>query len=126
MNTQTTRGGSEQGNPDHGGADTRGSETLRPVVRRVRVLNPPGLHARPASVLAAAAKRFESDIELVLIGGGVGTTAIDTGVDAKSILDVIVLGAGHGAEIDVRAVGPDAEEAVTAIEVLFANKFGVE
>ena len=103
-----------------------GTETNEPVVRRVTVLNPPGLHARPASVLAARARQFAADIELVLVDAGTGRAAeVGTRVDAKSILDVIVLGAAQGATLDVIAVGADAAEAAEALETLFATSFGM-
>ena len=98
-----------------------------PSVRRVEVRNPPGLHARPASVLAAKAQEFDSDITLILAenatGGGI---EVGTRVDAKSVLDVIVLGAAQGSKIDIEAVGPDAETAVASLATLFDDQFGME
>jgi phosphotransferase system HPr (HPr) family protein len=103
-----------------------GTETNEPVVRRVTVLNPPGLHARPASVLAARAREFSADIELVLIDAGTGRgSEVGTRVDAKSILDIIVLGAAQGAQLDVIAVGTDAQAAAQALEQLFSASFGM-
>ena len=102
-------------------------KTNEPIVRRVTVLNPPGLHARPASVLAARAREFQCDVELVLVDAGSGRASeIGTRVDAKSILDVIVLGAAQGAQLDVIATGADASEAAGAIEALFRSSFGME
>ena len=64
------------------------------------------LHARPAGSLAIAAAKFESSIELS--SGG-------SSADAKSVLSVMGIGATRGQLVTVRATGPDADEAVTAI-----------
>ncbi len=101
--------------------------TNEPVVRRVTVRNLPGLHARPASVLAARARTFQADLELVLVDAGSGQSSeVGTRVDAKSILDVIVLGASHGAQLDVIATGEDAVAAAEAIADLFRDSFGMD
>jgi phosphocarrier protein len=65
------------------------------------------LHARPAGALSVAAAQFASSVELT-VGGGAP-------VDAKSVLSVMQLGASSGQEVTVRAVGPDAQEAVDAL-----------
>src|SRR5580692_10969264 len=61
------------------------------------------LHARPAGALAVAAAKFSSSVELT-----VGASR----ADAKSVLAVMGLGASSGQQVTVRAVGPDAREAV--------------
>jgi phosphocarrier protein HPr len=75
------------------------------------------LHARPAGALSVAAAQFASAVQLA-VGG--------TEVDAKSVLSVMQLGASSGQEVIVRAVGPDAQEAVdTLIGILSsATKVG--
>jgi phosphocarrier protein HPr len=68
------------------------------------------LHARPAGMLAIAAARFASVIE-VSAGGGQA--------DAKSVLSVMGIGATSGQRVTVRATGADASDAVAAlIEIL--------
>jgi phosphocarrier protein HPr len=64
------------------------------------------LHARPAGSLAVAAAKFESAVELAV---GASTA------NARSVLAVMGLGATSGQQITVRAAGPDAQEAVTAM-----------
>ena len=64
------------------------------------------LHARPAGSLAVTAAQFQSVVELAI---GANTA------DAKSVLAVMGLGATRGQQITVRAVGPDAAEAVAAM-----------
>jgi phosphocarrier protein len=83
--------------------------------RCVRVLNKNGLHARPAAEIVKVASRFQSDITMV---------RDDLEVNGKSIMGVMMLAAEYGAELLVRADGPDAEKAVDAIASLIADKFG--
>jgi phosphotransferase system HPr (HPr) family protein len=64
------------------------------------------LHARPAGSLAVAAAKFESAVELA-----VGASK----ADARSVLAVMGLGATSGQRVTVRAAGPDARQAVTAM-----------
>ena len=72
------------------------------------------LHARPAGQLAVAAAAFSSTVQLIA-GGGAGGQA-----DAKSVLAVMQLGASSGAQVTVRAVGPDAEKAVETLVGILA------
>ena len=83
--------------------------------RSVQIVNEAGIHARPAAEIVKTAARFRSEIMIVKDG-------LD--VNAKSIMGVMMLAAEFGADIVVRASGPDAEQAVGAIEQLIANKFG--
>jgi len=64
------------------------------------------LHARPAGALSVAAARFSSAVQLAVAGGQ---------ADAKSVLAVMQLGASSGQQVTVRAVGPDARNAVEAL-----------
>ena len=77
-----------------------------------------GLHARPAMMLVEAASKFDSEVKLTKAGGQT--------VDAKSIMQVMMLAATQGTEITVAADGPDAEEAVAAIEALVNEGFDEE
>ena len=47
-------------------------------------------------------------------------------VTAKSIVQLIILGAGLGSKLQLRAQGSDADEAVAAIQALFERRFGEE
>lgn len=85
------------------------------VSTQVTLANPTGLHARPASLFVQTAARFQSAIE-VRFG--------ERTADAKRILQVLQLGAQHGATIEIRATGDDAHEAVEALEALVARQFG--
>lgn len=77
--------------------------------------NPSGLHARPAAVLAAQAKKFKSDIRLL------------RGADeanAKSVVAILGLATRLGDSIRVRATGPDAGEALRQLSALLAAGCG--
>jgi phosphocarrier protein HPr len=65
-----------------------------------------GLHARPAGRFAQQAARYACEIS---VGRG------DEWVDARSVLSLLSLAAGPGVKLRLRAVGVDAEEAVTAL-----------
>jgi len=64
------------------------------------------LHARPAGALSVAAAQFSSAVQLAVA---------DSQADAKSVLAVMQLGASSGQQVTVRAVGPDARNAVDAL-----------
>jgi phosphocarrier protein len=87
------------------------------VKREITIINELGLHARPAAMLVKLANEFISDIT---VEKGAET------VNGKSIMGIMMLAAGKGSKIKVIAEGPDAEEAVDAIEKLIASKFGEE
>ena len=77
--------------------------------------NAVGLHARPASLFVQESRKFVSDITVSLE---------DSEADAKSILDLLLLGANQGCTVTVRAEGPDAEQALAALTDLHARNFG--
>ena len=79
------------------------------------VRNKNGLHARPSSVLAEAALRFP-ETSLILRRATVE-------VDAKSIMELLLLEAGPGTELTLIASGPQAGEAVAALQNLFEREF---
>ena len=66
-----------------------------------------GSHARPATLLVQAASKFGSDINLEYKGKS---------VNLKSIMGVMSLGVGQGADVTITAEGDDEAEAIAAIE----------
>ena len=76
-----------------------------------------GLHARPAALFVQTAKQFKSDIKV---------THGERESNAKSILNVLTLGANQGAVLTICADGGDAEQALAALEVLIEGNFGEE
>jgi multiphosphoryl transfer protein len=81
----------------------------------VRLPNPGGLHARPAAVLAAAAKRFRAEVRL---RRGAATA------NAKSIISIMLLATRANDALRVEASGADARPAVAAITALLAAGCG--
>jgi phosphotransferase system HPr (HPr) family protein len=77
--------------------------------QRFTVRSELGLHARPAGRLAQLAGRFESEISL---GRG------EEWVSGSSVLSILCLAATQGTVLSVRAVGPDAEQAVMEVGAL--------
>jgi len=72
-----------------------------------------GIHARPATLLVQTASRYTSDIQLGYK---------DKKVNLKSIMGVMSLGIGKGAEISITAQGNDEEEALASIQELFEKE----
>lgn len=77
--------------------------------------NKVGLHARPAALFVQTANKFRSTI--TVING-------KARANAKSILNILTLGAGSGSVVTVIAEGDDAAEALRALEELNAGNFG--
>ncbi|PYQ29860.1 MAG: phosphocarrier protein HPr [Acidobacteria bacterium] len=84
------------------------------VTREVEIKNKLGLHARAAAKLVHTAARFKSDIKI---------RKGDEEVDGKSILGILLLAAGRGSVITLKADGEDERDALDAIEKLIEAKF---
>jgi len=82
--------------------------------KMIRVINPLGLHARPAAKVVDCAARFTSDIRI---------NYQNQDIDAKSIMSVLMLAAPCGAELSVAVSGHDENDAMIALEALFASGF---
>jgi phosphocarrier protein HPr len=83
--------------------------------RTLVIKNKLGLHARAANMVVQVASNFESTIT-------VNKDGIEA--NAKSIMGLLLLAAGPGSKIVVRAEGKDAKEAVKEIGKLIEDKFG--
>jgi phosphocarrier protein HPr len=85
-----------------------------PVKRVVVVPNKQGMHARPAEMFVRRAQQFQSKIEIVHDGYR---------VEAKSIMNLLTLGATQGTELVIEAEGSDAQEAVDALAEVIEKRF---
>ena len=85
--------------------------------RTVAICNERGLHARASAKFVKAASAFDSEVKVTKDG---------TTVDARSIMGLLMLGAGPGCTIDIEAEGPDAEQAVGALAALVECRFDEE
>lgn len=83
--------------------------------RTFEIVNELGMHARAATKLVQLAGRFAADVELEKDGHR---------ANAKSVMGVLLLCGGKGSHVTVHARGNDAEEAVTALGQLIADRFG--
>ena len=84
--------------------------------RTVTITNKLGLHARPAMLFVELAGTFESDVSVRRVDG---TEAID----GKSIMQMMMLAATQGTELEIEASGDDADEAVRKLEELVKSRF---
>lgn len=84
------------------------------ISRDIEIKNKLGLHARAAAKLVHAAARFKSDIKI---------RKGDEEVDGKSILGILLLAAGKGSVVTIKADGEDEQAAIDAIEKLIDAKF---
>ena len=81
----------------------------------VKISNKLGLHARASAKLSKLEGSFRSEVSLSRNGRR---------VNAKSIMGVMMLAAGLGAEVEIETEGDDADAAMTALCALIDDKFG--
>ena len=84
------------------------------IAKEVEIKNKLGLHARAAAKLVHTAARFKSSIKI---------RKGEEEVDGKSILGILLLAAGRGSTVVVKADGVDERDALDAIEKLIDDKF---
>jgi phosphocarrier protein len=84
-------------------------------VRSVRIVNPLGLHARPAAAFVRIAGRHACQIFV---------RKDDLEVNGKSIMGMMMLAAEAGSELVIRAEGEGAEQAVEDLVALVQAGFG--
>ncbi|KYD14409.1 hypothetical protein B4135_2836 [Caldibacillus debilis] len=77
------------------------------IEKEYKVVADTGIHARPATVLVQTAGKFDSEITLEYKGKK---------VNLKSIMGVMSLGIGKGADIKITAEGSDEVNAMQTIE----------
>jgi phosphoenolpyruvate---glycerone phosphotransferase subunit DhaM len=92
------------GDAGPGGATAGADEAPAPDdgASTVVLADPEGLHARPAAALVRLVSGFDARVTV-------------NGADAASLLAILALGLRHGAEVTVRADGPQAAEARAAV-----------
>jgi phosphoenolpyruvate-protein phosphotransferase/dihydroxyacetone kinase phosphotransfer subunit len=92
-----------------------GSRTITLTVR-----NPLGLHARPAARFVQTAAGFDAEVTVTNVTAGRGPAS------GRSLNAIATLGVRQGHEIAVAASGPQASEALAALEALAARDFDEE
>ncbi len=86
-----------------------------PAVQSVTIINEKGLHARASAKFAKLACTYESKIKV---------SHENASANARSIMDLLMLTAHMGCEIEISGEGADAAKAVTALSSLVASGFG--
>ena len=84
------------------------------IQKKLTLKNKLGLHARAAAKLVQLSESFQSDIRII---------KDDVEANGKSILNVLLLAAPVGTELEFRVDGTDENEALKAIEALIEARF---
>jgi phosphocarrier protein HPr len=84
------------------------------IRRTVTICNKRGLHARAAARFVKLAYTFDADVMVAKNGAA---------VSGHSIMGLMMLAAGPGTAIELRATGPEAERAVDALAALISGGF---
>jgi phosphocarrier protein len=90
------------------------SDNSAVITREVGITNRRGLHARAAAKLVTLAERFSAAVDVAKDGQS---------VSARSIMGLMMLGAGPGSSVLLSAEGFDAKEALDAIAALIEAGF---
>ena len=85
------------------------------ISKNLTVVNPSGLHLRPAGVLSQTAMKFKSDITII---------CGEKKIVAKSVLNVMAAGIKGGTEITLVCDGEDEEEAMKTISQAIESGLG--
>ncbi|GGC57627.1 HPr family phosphocarrier protein [Marinobacter halophilus] len=85
------------------------------ICRPITIINKLGLHARATAKLVATASGFDCQVRI----RGKGRD-----VDAKNIMQVMMLAASQGTEVELVAEGPDEQDAIRALVTLIDDYFG--
>ena len=86
------------------------------ITKELTLVNKYGMHVRPAGALAKACQKYACDVTVSNAG---------TSVSGKSVLGLMTLEAPVGTVLTVTAAGDDADLAMTEIEELVRNHFGI-
>jgi phosphocarrier protein HPr len=85
------------------------------LTRELEIVNRKGLHARATAKLVQCIESFDADVFVSRCG--------ET-VNGLSIMGILTLGAGQGSHITIATRGAQAQEALDAIALLVADRFG--
>ncbi|WP_323780320.1 HPr family phosphocarrier protein [Thalassovita sp.] len=87
------------------------------TLRRLKIINEKGLHARASAKLVEVVEGFDATAEVCRDG---------MSASGDSIMGLLMLAASKGTTIEVQTSGPDAEALADAVEALVAGRFGEE
>jgi phosphocarrier protein len=97
---------------DQGDAGTSGA-----VTRVMKICNEKGLHARASAKFVQVVEKYDARVSVSRSSESVG---------GDSIMGLMMLGAGIGTSITVKATGAQAADVIAALDELVAGKFGEE
>ena len=89
--------------------------------KKTIIINPSGLHAKPASSFVREAKKYVSQIVIANLD-----LPDQEPVNAKNVISILSLGIGPGCNIELAAEGPDEQNAVDDLIALIETAFGEE
>jgi phosphocarrier protein len=85
------------------------------ISRVLHIVNSRGLHARASARFVQTVEKFDAEVTV--------TRNTET-VGGDSIMGLMMLSAGPGTSILVRATGAQAAEAIEALDALVSSRFG--
>jgi phosphocarrier protein HPr len=85
------------------------------LVRKVKIKNVLGLHARPATIIVRLLQMVQSSVTFVYK---------KESINARSIMSILMLAAKKNSQIIIEVEGKDAEETMEKLIEIFENKFG--
>lgn len=88
---------------------------MEEITEEVTIVNPLGMHARPAGLLVKVALQFQCEVHILKNGHR---------VNAKSIMGLLTLAAAQGTRLTVICKGHDARQAMDAVRALIESGFG--
>jgi phosphocarrier protein len=97
---------------DRGDAGTSGA-----VTRVMKICNEKGLHARASAKFVQVVEKYDAQVTVSRNAESVG---------GNSIMGLMMLGAGIGTSIIVKATGAQAADVVAALDALVSDRFGEE
>ncbi|WP_342264328.1 HPr family phosphocarrier protein [Spiroplasma endosymbiont of Clivina fossor] len=74
---------------------------------KAKITDPIGMHARPAAIVVKEASKYQSTIKIKVN---------DREGNLKSIMNIMALGVKTGTEVEIEAIGTDADIAIAGIE----------
>jgi len=77
------------------------------IVKDIKIMNPQGLHARPAAMFVQIASKYDSNLSI---------TKGEESVNGKSIMGILMLGAQQFSSIRLTVEGDDAEHLLQELE----------
>jgi phosphocarrier protein len=85
------------------------------ITKTITVKHKFGIHARPAAKIVSLCMGFQSDIQIIKEG--------EQPANAKNILDIMMLAAACGGDLELRADGVDEAEAMEQLSALMVGDF---